>query len=78
MWYLTHKSFVDLRPHFRFLGKHAMVSGWAPVQHHNDRSAKGLPSVSLDRYGVAEALGGSWNGSSCVIVIVAVVDGGGL
>ncbi|CAM9632161.1 unnamed protein product [Ectocarpus fasciculatus] len=27
LWYLTHKSFVDLRPHFRFLGKHAMAAG---------------------------------------------------
>eukprot|EP00903_Cladosiphon_okamuranus_P014404 g13372.t1 len=27
MWYLTQKSFVDLRPHFRFLGKHAMAAG---------------------------------------------------
>lgn len=24
-WYLTQKSLADLRPHFRFLGKHAMV-----------------------------------------------------
>eukprot|EP00752_Nemacystus_decipiens_P009643 g8614.t1 len=27
MWFLTRKSFVDLRPHFRFLGKHAMAAG---------------------------------------------------
>lgn len=31
-WFVTHKSFTDLRPHFRFLGKHAMVSHITP--HH--------------------------------------------